>query len=114
MDYLTVCLEHDEAAVRSILESAPFKHTHVETFQSFVNGDFIFQVYQGGVPTAVAGLVSNGDKVVIHTAKKLAGFRLSFSFLHTITLKGFVPKHSVLTLVTGVLRGQRWHHCEVG
>jgi hypothetical protein len=69
MDYLTVCLAKDEARVNAILQGSPFNHTYVKTFGTFTNGDLIFQVYQGGVPSAVGGLVDNCNKVVIHTTK---------------------------------------------
>jgi hypothetical protein len=68
MDYLTACLENDEATVIAILKRAPFNHTYVQTFRTFTNGDLIFQVYQGA-PAAVGGLNDSGNKVVIHTTK---------------------------------------------
>jgi hypothetical protein len=69
MDYLTVCLQTDEATVIAILKGVPFNHTYVQTFGAFTNGDLIFQTYQGGAPGAVGGSTDNGNKVVIHTRR---------------------------------------------
>lgn len=67
MDYLTACLQNDEATVITILKDPPFKHTYVQTFGPFTNGDLIFQVYQGGAIGERGGLADNGNKVVVHT-----------------------------------------------
>lgn len=69
MDYLTVCLENDEATVITILKAPPFNHNYVRTFKTFTDGDLIFQVYKGGVISESGGLDDNGDKVVVHTTK---------------------------------------------
>jgi hypothetical protein len=69
MDFLTVCLQSDEATVITILKNAPFNHTYVRTFGPFVNDELIFQVYKGGTVSEVGGSDDNGNKVIIHSTK---------------------------------------------
>jgi hypothetical protein len=66
-DFLTTCLQNDEANVIAVLQGAPFNHTFVRTFRNFTNGDLVLQVNDAGAPGTVGGLTDAGNKVVIHT-----------------------------------------------
>jgi hypothetical protein len=64
MDFLTLCLQNDEATVITILKDAPFKHTYAQTFGPFVNEELILQVYKGGTVSEVGDWTRMATKLL--------------------------------------------------